>query len=303
MMEKSRTAIAAACYRAYHAQYDNPKIFDDTLALQLISETEFSSFQAQMLGGFRASAPEFASSFPDDASTMAFMMQAMATPALIFSRSRYTEDKLGEAVHEGVKQYIILGAGMDSFAFREPELMNHISVFELDLPATQAFKRRRLNELGWKEPANLQYVEADFTKETAAGILQRSVYDPKLPSFFNWLGVTYYLPKEAVYTTLQSVAGVAPPGSMIVFDYLDSDILIPEKSSPRSQQILMLAEQVGEPIKAVFDPASLGQDLAGIGLYLAENLGPAEIQARYFADRSDGYYACENAHLACVVVQ
>ncbi|MGE5404680.1 MAG: class I SAM-dependent methyltransferase [Candidatus Saccharibacteria bacterium] len=303
MADKSRTAIITACYRAFHALNDEPKIFDDSLALQLVSADEYKTFQAQMVGGFRASAPDYAASFPNDGAIMSFMMRAMATPALIFGRSRYAEDRLKEAVQTGIQQYIILGAGLDSFAFRNLESLAYLKVFELDLPGTQDYKRKRLNELGWECPANLHFIEADFTKESVSELLARSRYDSSVPSFFNWLGVTYYLPRETVFATLQSIASIAAPGSMVVFDYLDQDILDPEKSAPRSQQILMLAEQVGEPIQALFDPASLAQDLSRLGLRLAENLSPAEIQARYFADRSDGYYACENAHLACAVVE
>ncbi|PKM78135.1 MAG: SAM-dependent methyltransferase [Firmicutes bacterium HGW-Firmicutes-15] len=299
----SQTALKTACYRAYHAGCDNPKIFDDFLAYDFVGEMEFASFRSQMLTGFKTAAPELAASFPDEAAILAFMMQAMAPPALTVSRARYAEDTLMESLKYGVQQYVILGAGMDTFAFRRPELMENLQVFEVDHPATQEFNRLRLNQLGWECPSQLHFVPIDFTKESVATVLKRSMYNPNSLSFFNWLGVTYYLPRDVVFATLQTIAEASPPGSRIVFDFLDSDLLIPEKAAPRAQQILLLGEQIGEPIKAVFDPAALTNDLAGAGFRLVENLSPPEIQEHYFNGRSDNYYACENAHFACAVVE
>ncbi|MDD4803548.1 MAG: SAM-dependent methyltransferase, partial [Syntrophomonas sp.] len=266
-------------------------------------EMEFASFRSQMLTGFKTAAPELAASFPDDAAILAFMMQAMAPPALTVSRVRYAEDTLMEYLQYGVQQYVILGAGMDPFAFRRPELIETLQVFEVDHPATQDYKRIRLKQLGWECPSQLHFVPAEFTKESVAAVLKRSMYNPKFLSFFNWLGVTYYLPRDVVLATLQSIADIAPAGSTIIFDYFDTDLLIPEKAAPRAQQILLLGEQIGEPIKAVFDPAKLTNDLANAGFRLVENLSPQEIQKHYFNGRSDNYYACENAHFACAVVE
>ena len=115
----------------------------------------------------------------------------MQTTISLLSRARYTEDTLEKAIRQGVKQYIILGAGMDTFAFRRPDLMERLEVFEIDHPATQEFKLHRLAELGWKHPAKLHFIPIDFTKESLVTALTRSSsYDPKVKSLFSWLGVT-----------------------------------------------------------------------------------------------------------------
>jgi len=300
----SDTAIKTACWRAYHYRCDNQKIFDDGLAYDLVGESEYQSFKTLYVSIFKKLAPpEFASSFSDDDAILKLMMQSLAAPALALSRARYAEDKLFDALRQGVGQYVILGAGLDTFAFRHSKVMENLKVFEIDHPATQEFKRLRLAELDWEYPTSLQFIQADFSKENVSEALAGSVYHAECLSFFNWLGVTYYLPRDVVFAILQSISKSAPAGSRIVFDYLDSDLLIPEKSAQRSQEILMMAEQAGEPIKALFNPKMLAAELDEVGFRLEENLNPSEINELYFRNRPDNYYACENAHLACAVVK
>lgn len=300
----SDTAIKTACWRAYHSHIDNPKIFNDFIAYDLVGESEFESFKTLYVSIFKTLAPpEFAASFSDDAAILKLMMQSLAAPALTLSRARYAEDKLFDALQQGVQQYVILGAGLDTFAFRHSAVMEGLKVFEIDHPATQEFKRLRINELGWKYPSCLHLVSADFSKDNISEALARSTYNKECPGFFNWLGVTYYLPHDVVFAVLQTISESAPAGSRIVFDYLDSDLLIPEKSAQRSQEILMMADQAGEHIKSFFNPEMLAADLAKVGFRLEENLNPSEINELYFNNRPDNYYACENAHFACAVVK
>lgn len=120
-------------------------------------------------------------------------------------------------------------------------------------------------------------------------------------TFFNWLGVTYYLPRDVVFSTLRFITDVAPKGSIVIFDYLDTDAFIPEKAAQRVQMLLWLAEQEQESMQAGFDLSTLAVDLAKLGLCLKENLGPSD--TRYFENRKDRYYACEHEHFAYVVVE
>ncbi|MGE5422540.1 MAG: class I SAM-dependent methyltransferase [Ignavibacteriales bacterium] len=299
----SQTALTTAFYRAYHAKIDHPKIFDDYLAFDLVGETEYERIGLEMVAGFRAAAPQAAAAFPDQASTLAFMMQAMAPPSLTISRARYTEDCLANAVYSGTDQYVILGAGLDTFTFRNLNLSNDLWVLEIDHPATQEFKKDRLKKLGWQLPANTSFAAADFTKEDLVSVLKRSSLDKARPSFFNWLGVTYYLPQDVVLSTLRDIAASSAPGSMVVFDYFDTDILDPSKVPPRVYQVLTLAKQVGEPIQGLFDASILAEELDALGLDLQENLDAAAIESRFYQERSDSYHACENAHFACAVVK
>lgn len=120
-------------------------------------------------------------------------------------------------------------------------------------------------------------------------------------SFFSWLGVTYYLPRETVMNTLRTVAGIAPKGSTIIFDYLDTDAYDPAKVAPRGQWLLY--SLVGSKAKSGFDPATLSHDLAPLGLRLKENLSPSDIEKLYFKGYPGNYHAQEHAHFACAVVE
>ncbi len=326
--ETFSASIIAHC-RAYHAVHDEPKIFDDFLAGRLLTEEERTYFDSSLyrsvkvlkyLGSgkavpsfiklflprrfkhaSKAVAPEELNEISDLTSGVACYMHATGGLALTISRSRYTEDSLVKAVGEGVKQYVLLGAGLDTFAFRHPELMEKLRVFEVDRPATQAFKRQRLAELDWKIPGQLYFVPVDFTAQKLDEELLNSPYDPKSMSFFSWLGVTYYLPRETVFNTLRTVAGIAPKGSTIIFDYLDNDVYDRVKVAPRGQWLLF--SLVGAKGKCGFDPATLSNDLASLGLRLKENLSPTEIEKLYFQGYPGNYHAQEHAHFACAVVE
>jgi methyltransferase (TIGR00027 family) len=144
---------------------------------------------------------------------------------------------------------VILGAGMDTFAFRQPEMMEKLEVFEVDHPATQEFKLHRLAELEWKHPAKLHFIPIDFTKESlVTALTSSSSYEPKVKSFFNWLGVINFLSRDEAFATLCSITEIAPTGSMIVFDYLDTDAFIPEKMSPQMREFKEFLLKIDEPI-------------------------------------------------------
>ena len=299
----SKTALGTAFMRAYHAAHDHPRIFDDFLAQQLITAEELLVIEERHLAAFQRFDPAGAASCLDRASALACWMQGGGAPAIVFSRARYSEDILESTVrHQEVKQYVILGAGMDTFALRRPDLLARLRVFEVDHPGTQAHKRCRLREVGREHPAQLHFIPLDFSRENLAEALGRSVYDSQAASFFSWLGVTYYLTREAAFATLRGISEVAPPGSTVIFDYLDTEAFVPERAARRVQIMMRLVERVGEPMLTGFDPASLAADLASLGLRLQEDLSPADIEARFFAGRPDGYHACEHAHLARATV-
>ena len=304
MKKTSFTAQGLAYMRAYHAMHDNPKIFDDSLASHLFTEDERSFFENAWSQVPKLYDPERAASLPDRAAAIAWTLQTVTPgPSMTLGRSRYTEDSLEEAVGQGVKQYVILGAGFDTFAFRRPEILDRLQVFEVDHPATQVFKRGRIAEAGWEQPAQLHFVPVDFEQENLAEALIRSSYDPQAPSFFSWLGVTYYLTRDTVFSMFRTIADIAPAGSAVIFDYLDTDAFIPEKAAKRVKILIRDTRQLGESMITGFDPSALAADLARLGLRLQEDLSPADIQERYFRGRKDGYYACEHQHFAWAMVE
>ena len=294
------TALITAYARAYHATHDSLKIFDDFLADQLYTPEEHASFDQDLAGLIQMIDPELAKTRPDQATALASVIQLHNGP-ITLSRSRYTEDCLEEAIQQGLKQYIILGAGFDTFAFRRPDLVTQLEVFEIDHPTTQALKRERIAAAGWKIPTNLHFIPLDFAQESLTDTLLRSAYLPEKSSFFSWLGVTYYLTRDVIFATLESIARITSKGNPIIFDYLDSDAFIPEKVGKRIQLMQWIAGQVGEPMKTGFDPLALDGDLKDLGFQLQEDLFPTEIDARYFQGRTDRYRAFEHVHFVRAV--
>lgn len=286
----SFTAMISAFGRAYHATNDTPVIFDDSLASELFTPEERDSLAMNLAESLKFFAPEAAKDCPDQASALARVMRIQSAPTTL-GRARYCEDLLEQAVGQGVRQYVILGAGLDTFAWRRQDLMQRLTVFEVDHPDTQADKRQRVARAGWVQPQNLQFVPIDFTAQTVADVLTGTPYDPQTPSFFSWLGVTYYLSPEAVSATLRGIAGIAAPGSELVVDYNGA-----EQEDEQARRTKEVVKMLGEPMQATFEPEAIEAILVEAGWRLAENLGPADIEARYFAERTDGYHAARQVH-------
>ena len=191
-------------------------------------------------------------------------------------RAAYTEKALKTAVLTSTKQYVILGAGMDTFAFRELEFLAKYRVFEVDRPLTQADKKERITRASWTVPDNLTFVPVDFTKDSLTERLIAAGFDPSAKSFFSWLSVTYYLSAEAIDTMLSALSSICADGSTLVFDYPDEYFFdAPEK---RVQNTIMMAKAGGEPMKSAFSYAELEKLLEKHGFLIYELLTPDDIQ-------------------------
>src|SRR5665647_2967877 len=297
--QPSLTSMVTAYMRAYHSLYAKNKIFDDFLAYGLLPEDKRKLIEQHFALDKQLNTPE-----NESGSDSTNVLPSLTKTNIIICRARYTEDTLEKAVNQGVKQYVILGAGLDTFAFRRPELIEQLEVFEIDHPATQGFKLHRLDELGWKHPAKLHFIPIDFTKENLVTALTRSsYYSSKVKSFFSWLGVTMYLTPEEVFATLRSITEVAPAGSTVVFNYSDLDAFTPGKISPDTQNYRELCQKIGEPITTGFNPSILAEDLRSLGLRLYENLSSDDIERLYFKGRTDGYHMSEHGYFACAIVE
>jgi len=296
------TALITAYARAYHAAHDSPLIFDDFKIDQIYTREEHIHFDQQLAGMLKIIAPELEAQHPDQATALAWVMQLHLGP-ITLSRSRYCEDCLDEAIRLEARQYVILGAGFDTFAFRRPDLGARLQVFEVDHPVTQALKQERISVAGWQIPDNLHFVPVNFSHEDLAEALKKSAYDPREPTFFSWLGVSYYLTQEEIEKTLRSLSQIAPVGSTVLFDYLDRDAFDPDKSNRSVQLMKEIARQVGEPMKAGFDPNELGEFLQRLGLELKEDMNPIGIEERYFKGRTDRYHAFEHIHFARALIR
>jgi methyltransferase (TIGR00027 family) len=275
--------------RAAHLIMDgDPKIFQDHLALSLSGVESETALQAR-LGAMdaeiaRLSTPEFA---------QAMTRYVRADVAL---RQRYTEEELDKAVERGVTQYMILGAGLDSFAYRRPALATTLRVFEVDHPATQQWKRARLRELNIELPSNLTFVPVDFERETLADRLRIGGYRSELPTFVSWLGVTPYLTEAAVFETFRYVASLAP-GSEIVFEYVLPESLVDDENRLLLAVFKAFGAARGEPWLSAFEPSDLATRVKDLGFTEVWDFGPEEANARYFTGRTDGLYIRPMSHL------
>jgi methyltransferase (TIGR00027 family) len=260
--QPSHTAQRAALRRAAHQLWDDPRIFDDPVALKIIG---------------RDGAAELADVRPSDSAP------SRSLRAFVAARSRFAEDHL-EAVARGVKQYVVLGAGLDTFAYRNP--FPDVQVFEVDYPATQAWKRKRLDAAGIDVPARLTFAPVDFEKDTLAAGLAHAGFQASEPAFFSWLGVTPYLAEQTVLATLRWIASSCRQNG-VAFDYA-----VPRSSLNFFNRLAFdaLARRVagaGEPFVSFFDPERLAQELRQMGFQQLEDLSSDQINARYFSRRSD----------------
>jgi methyltransferase (TIGR00027 family) len=267
--QPSRTAQRVALRRAAHQLLDLPRVFEDPLAIAIAGHD---------------TAAEHGSSF------------SRALRAFIAARSRYAEDQLARAVQRGVRQYVVLGAGLDTFAYRNPLRSTGLFVFEVDHPATQAWKRARLCEANIAIPDQMTFAAVNFETQSLDVRLQEAGFRRTASAFFSWLGVTPYLSRPAFDATIQFIAGL-PSGSGVAFDFAIERSLL----SPVQQLALdALADRVaraGEPFQLFFDPAALVRDLARLGFGGIEDLAGDQINARYFAGRSDGLAVTGGGHL------
>ena len=260
----SKTAHRVAVRRAAHQLLDQPRVLDDPLALRIIG--------AEAENELRSNPKE------DHAFSRAFR-------AFMAARSRFAEDELALAVAQGVRQYVVLGAGLDTFAYRNPH--SGLRVFEVDHPATQAWKRERLEAAGIAIPTSLTFAPIDFDRRTLADGLGQSGFNGSAAAFFSWLGVTPYLTREACLVTLSFIAKM-PAGSGVVFDFAVDPALLNLGQRMALKALSKRVAAVGEPFQLFFDPEKLQGEMKGMGFRRTEFLQGKELNARYFKDRKDG---------------
>ena len=257
----SRTAIGVAIERAVHQTADQPAVFVDPFAVRIIGPKGRAAIASGRMG------------------RGAF---AAVLRAVLVVRSRAAEDALAEAVAAGVRQYVVLGAGLDTFGLRNPDPA--LQVFEVDHPNTQKWKRKRIEEEGLSVPPTLHFVPVDFTRDDLATALHHAGLRPDAPAFFSWLGVVMYLESDAIRTTLKTAAvAAASAGSGIVFDFI-----APARRSQLALRLIMWhrgrrVARLGEPFRAPREPAQVEAWLREAGFAHVTILTPAQLTERYLA--------------------
>ena len=272
MRRTSTTASLAAGIRAHHRRWNPAPIFADEYAVDMVSLGWRLIVKNRLLNWLvvdKLLAP----------------FHPIHTENIL--RVLYAEDCLHEAIEAGLTQYVILGAGLDTFSLRHRELADQVQVFEVDHPATQRIKRERVRRVAGNIPANLAFVAVDFEADRLDETLAGSRLDAGQPAFFSWLGTTYYLTKDAIRETLGYIAAVAAPGSRLVLDYKLPRHLIPEQGLPLNDKLERLVKRLGEPMIAEFAPEELNAEMAHIGWAELESLPPQAQAQRYLKDRSD----------------
>ena len=260
------SALRVAILRALHQLLDAPLVFEDPLALTILGaegeaflRRDASRCEVPRLKRFRAS---------------------------LVLRGRIAEDQWALEHHRGVRQYVILGAGLDTFAYRNSD-HGRCRVFEVDLPAAIRWKRECLRMAGIQEPDSLTFVPTDLERASLAEALRQAGFDAHAPAFFSCLGVTMYLDEEAVMRTLRFVGSLSP-GSGIVFDYA----VHPNFLSAREQEVMerldKRMDESGEPWKTHLEPPSFTKTLRTLGFTNVDDYGPEELNARYMSGRTDG---------------
>lgn len=274
------TALRVATLRAVHQLLDRPLVFEDPLSVRILGaageelrRSDLSHHNTPLLRGLRTS---------------------------VAVRSRLAEDEWAQSKQRGVRQCVILGAGLDTLAYRT-EIPENCRIFEVDLPATQRWKRDCLHVAGIDEPASLTFVPVDFESSTLAGALEEAGFLRNEPGFLSWLGVTMYLEEAAVSDTLRFIASLAVESS-VIFDYAVHPSLLSAREQRAMEAISDRTSEYGEPWKTCFKPALLSELLFSLGFSKVEDLGPEQLNGRYLSERKDGLRKSGVSRLVCAWV-
>ena len=294
--QASTTALGTALMRAAHTRLDRPALIDDPWGDRLVSESERTRL---LQVGLRSLAPQARArleALGSEDEVVAALARAHPSYGMVILRMRYAEDVLAAAVERGVRQYVILGAGMDSLALRRPAFADGVVVIEVDHPATQELKLKRLRDCGLETSPSVHYVASDLALEELDSALARAPFDPGETAFFSWLGVTAYLTREANLKTLRAISSSGAPGTELVFSYIDQgDFDDPDQERIQARAVVAA---LGEPWVSGFHPSALARDLQGVGLTLVEDLGREQLHERYCRDRDDELSASVVDHVA-----
>jgi methyltransferase (TIGR00027 family) len=262
----SRTAFRVALRRAAHQVFDSPKVLDDPWAVPIVGAS---------ISEIRADAARHQSRL------------ARSFRAFMVARSRYAEDQLAASVARGVRQYLILGAGLDTSGYRGVSASENLRVFEVDHPQTQAWKKERLQAASIPLPANLRFVSVDFERQNLQAELDAADFVATQPAFVSWLGVVPYLTREAASHTF-AFLGHFPEGSGVAFDYGVAPSSLPFLDRMAIRALSRRVARAGEPFRLFFAPAELDEFLKEHGFRRIEQLSSKEINERYFRQRGDG---------------
>lgn len=268
----SATALSCARSRALHLRLDNPPwIYQDEVAADLVQ------LDRQIADGYDLEAAQG--------------IFSKAARIMFALRERFCEDTLADAVEQGATQYVVLGAGLNSFAYSGSNLSRRVHVFEVDHPATQTWKRERLHELGIYPDGHVSYIAIDFETETIGEKLLQHGFDPRVPAVFAWTGVTQYLSDETIDQTLKQIVSTSSSGSVLSVQITLKRDLLDQENKKALDYFAGFAAERGETWMNAHDPVDFSAHLARSGFKDVGILSQREATSRYFANRDDGLVA------------
>ena len=278
--QESYTAKLCAFARAWHSNTARHKIFDDFLAYDLMGWEAYETIKKQI-------SIDWTDGTRDD---FARFINQYFTP-IPLARLRFTESRLHKFAENEPVQYVICGAGADSFSFRNTN--PDIEVFEVDHPDTQRYKLDRIRQLTWNVPESVHFVPVDFEKETMIAGLKNAGFSEKKRTFFSILGVSYYLTLPVLTSTLEQIAELSALGSILAFDFPLKEGNFP----PRVAELEKITEDLGEPMRGGFTYGEISRALYALGFQIDTYYPPEKVQEHYFKNREDGLRAWENVCL------
>lgn len=289
--QESITAKLCSFARAYHSNFGRQKIFDDYLAYDLMGKEEYEEIGQLIENDFDISAFDTNRSF--NGTSVYRKLNKYITP-IPLSRIAFAENELNRFAREnGRCQYVICGAGMDTFAFRNEN--PDIQIFELDHPDTQRYKLDKIKGLEWNVPENVRHVPIDFATDDMTEVLKNAGFDENVPAFFAILGVTYYLTLPVFEQTIEKISRISGIGNRLVFDFPD-ETTFDKNGAERVYRLTQITAKLGETMQHGFSVSEIRQVLLRHGFSIDIHETPETIQKRFFEHRADGQTAFENIH-------
>ena len=286
MVDKRESVTAKICafVRAWHSNHSRQKIYDDYLAFDFMGKEEYDGIYDMISRGFDNS-QQFSRDDTEQIITEYFA-------PIPLSRIHFSESRLADFAEENEKiQYVICGAGSDTFSFRNDN--ENIEVFEIDHPDTQRYKLEKIKNLEWNIPKNIHHVPVDFENERMCEKLVESGFDPNKKTFFSILGVSYYLTLDVFADTLRQMSELSALGSVVVFDYPIKTGNFPR----RVEKLENITESLGEVMRGGFDYNEVSRTLYSLGFQIDTYMSPEKVQREYFDGRKDNLKAFENVSL------
>ena len=297
MVESQESITAKLCLfaRAFHSNFGKNKIFDDYLSFDLMGREQYEEIGQLIENDFELSKFNRNACFCHKSIKDVLYKYILPIP---LSRIKFAETELSnfaklKGAMGGKIQYVICGAGMDSFGFRNE--LGNIKIFEVDHPDTQKYKLSRIKELEWNIPQNLTFVSVDFAKDSLKEKLLEKGFNENIPTFTAILGVSYYLTLPVFEQTLKTVSEISPNESKVIFDFPD-ETTFSENQASRVMELAKVTEKLGEKMLYGFSVEEIVSALERNSLQVAMHYDPQTIQKLYFEGRNDGLKAYENVH-------